>query len=286
MTYLSYLSDLQQTQQQMSNAELQVTTGKKVNKPSDDPAAAADIVRISSEQAADSQFTSNVNAATSRLTAANDALSGVQTMLNRIVQLAESGSTTGSNPQSSVPELQGLRDQMLSLANTESQGRYIFGGSMTTTPPYVKDPSGNVIYQGNSTALSLQVGSQTTIQTQIPGNQIFSGNIDIFATMSQLITAMQAGDSTAIAAQINQLQQFSDTVSTAQSQVGGYLNEASSQSNLLTTEGLAQATDLNNVQSADMAQAMTQLTLSQTNLQATLAVGARIAQLSLLDYLH
>src|SRR5689334_16950162 len=138
MTYLSFLSDLQETKQQMANAEQQVASGKKVNKPSDDPAAAADIIRISSEQAVDAQFSKNINAANSRLTAADDVLSGVQTMLNRIVQLAETASSTGANTLSAVPEIQGLRDQMISLANTMNQGRYIFGGSVTTVPPYVK----------------------------------------------------------------------------------------------------------------------------------------------------
>src|SRR5215467_7792593 len=194
MTYLGFLSNLQETKQQMADAEQQVTSGKKVNKPSDDPAAAVDIVRISSEQAADAQFAKNVNAATARLTVANDVLSTVQTMVNRIVQLAEMASSTGADSQSAVPEIQGLRDQMISLANTMAQGRYIFGGSVTTTAPYVKQSDSSVTYQGNNTAMTLQIGRNNTVETQIPGNQIFSGNVDIFSTMSQLISAMQSGD--------------------------------------------------------------------------------------------
>ena len=54
--YLGFLRDLQRTQEQMLDAQTQVTSGKKVNKPSDDPAAAADIVRLSGEKAADTQF--------------------------------------------------------------------------------------------------------------------------------------------------------------------------------------------------------------------------------------
>ena len=285
MTYLSFLSNLQQTKQDMADAELQVTSGKKVNKPSDDPSAAADIVQISGEQAANDQFTKSISAANAKLNAADTALSGVQTMINRIVQLGELGISSGSNSQSYVQELQGLRDQMISVANTADQGRYIFGGTMTTTPPYAKQPDSSVIYQGNNMTGTLQIGPNATVETQIPGSQIFSGSVDIFSTMSQLISAMQSGNSNAIATQVAQLQQFSDTVSTAQSRIGGDLNVASAASNNLTAQGLAQATELNNVQSADMAQAITKLTLSQTNLQATLAVGARIAQVSLLDYL-
>ena len=192
----------------------------------------------------------------------------------------------GSNISASIPEIDGIRDQLISSANTAVGGRYIFGGSVTTTPPYTKAPNSVVSYNGNANATTLQVGRNATLQTQVPGSDIFSGTIDIFATMSDLLTAMQAGDRDAIATQAQKLEQFSDTVSTVRSRIGGFLNVADNLSSQLTTAGLSRAQELNDVQSADPAQAITQLTLSQTNFQATLAVGARIAQMSLLDYLH
>src|SRR5437016_3778991 len=285
-TYLSFLNDLQHTKEQMANAELQVTSGKKVNKPSDDPAAASDIVRISGEKAVDDQFSRNIDAAKSRLTAADNALNGVQTMLDRIVQLGLAATTTGSDTKSSIPEIQGLRDQMISVANTTVQGRYIFGGSLTTTPAYVKQNDSSVTYAGDSNAVVLQVARDNAMQVQVPGSDVFSGNIDVFDTMSQMINAMQAGDNNAVAAQVNKLQQLSDTVSTARSRVGGYMNVADDLSSQLTTRNIARTSELNNVQTADTAQSLTQLTLTQTNLQATLAVGARIAQMNLLDYIR
>ena len=103
--------------------------------------------------------------------------------------------------------------------------------------------------------------------------------------MSDLSTAMQAGDKDGIDAQVKNLEAFSETVSTARSKIGSYVNAASNISAELTTGKLARASDLTQEQAADMAKAITDLNMSQTNLQATLAVGARISQLSLLDFL-
>jgi len=174
----------------------------------------------------------------------------------------------------------------MATANQTYDGRYIFGGSVTTTAPYVKNPDGSVSYVGNSNPVSLQVGRDTTLQAQIPGNQIFSGTANVFTAISSLVTAINAGDTAGISTQVNQLEQVFQQTSTARSQIGGYVNVATSLQSQLTNDGLSNAQDLNNAQSADPAQAITNLTLAQTNYQATLAVGAKISQLSLLDYLR
>jgi flagellar hook-associated protein 3 FlgL len=154
-----------------------------------------------------------------------------------------------------------------------------------STPPYVKAPDTSVSYQGNSQAVSLQVSRSSTLQTQIPGNEIFSGSVNIFQVMSDLSAAMQAGDKDGIDTQVKNLEAFSQVVSTARTRIGSYVNAATNISAELTTGKLGRASDLTQEQAADMAKAITDLNMSQTNLQATLSVGARISQLSLLDFL-
>jgi len=284
-SYIRFLNDLQRTQQQMLEAQIQVSSGKKVNKPSDDPAAASDIVRLSSEKAQDDQFSANVDAAKATLNVADTSLNTVEQVIDRVRSLALAASSAGSDTNASVPEIDGLRDQLISLANTTQQGRYIFGGSVTTTPPYVKAGNGSVTYNGNSTPTFLQVSQIQTVQSQIPGSDIFSGSVDVFSATSDLLTAMRAGDRSGITSQVAKIEQFAQSVSTARTRIGGYVNVADSVSSQLTATGLARAKELSDVQSANEAEAATQFTLSQTSLQATLAVGARIAQMSLMDYL-
>ena len=285
VSYLSFLGDLQRTQEQALKAQMQVTSGQKVSKPSDDPGAASDIVRLSGEKAAGDQFEKNVDSARSRLSAADITLDGVEVMVERARELGLLSLGNLSNGSAYKAEIEGLREQLISAANTTHQGRYNFGGSVSSVAPFVKDNASVVSYQGNSIDMTLQVGRNTTLQTQIPGDEVFTGSVDIFATLSDLLGALDAGDHDGIAAQVKKLEQVSETVSTARSRIGGYINVADSTSRQLAAAGLSRAQELNEVQSADTAQAITQLTLSQTSLQATLAVGARIAQMSLLDYL-
>ncbi|PYS29177.1 MAG: hypothetical protein DMG11_09955 [Acidobacteria bacterium] len=96
---------------------------------------------------------------------------------------------------------------------------------------------------------------------------------------------MKNGDNSGIDAQVKKLQQFSDVVSVARTRGAGFVNMGANVATELSSKDLARASDLKQEQDADIAQAISELTMSQTALQATLAAGAKISQISLLDYL-
>jgi flagellar hook-associated protein 3 FlgL len=284
--YLNFLHDLELTQERMAEAQSRVSTGKKVIKPSDDPTAATDIVKLTAEKAEAGQFEKNLSIARSRLDAADTALDSVEKVVERARTLALSSLSSPSTAHLYTAEVTGLRDQVLSTANITNQGRFIFGGSANATAPFVKAADSTISYQGNSTAMFLQVGRLTTLQAEIPGSEIFTGPVDIFATLKDLVTAMQVGDQDAIGMQAQKLDEFLESLSTARSRVGSYINVADSLAEQMGSAELSRETQLHRVQSADPAQAITELTLSQTSLQATLATGARLSQLTLLDFLN
>src|SRR5438094_358824 len=116
--------------------------------------------------------------------------------------------TEGMNYQTLLRDLAFGQDRLQNSQNEVSTGKKV-------TPPYVKNPDTSVTYAGNNQDMPLQVSRNSTLQTQVAGSDIFSGSVDIFTTMSDLATAMQAGDKTAIDAQVKKLEQFSDTVSVA-----------------------------------------------------------------------
>jgi flagellar hook-associated protein 3 FlgL len=134
--------------------------------------------------------------------------------------------------------------------------------------------------------MSVQVTRTTTLPTQVAGSDIFSGPVNIFDVMSNLSTAIQNGDKTAINDNVNELGRFADSVSTARSKVGGYLNLATDVQSQLSTAHVARASNLSQEQDADLPTAISELTQSQQTLQAALAVGARVSQLSILDFLQ
>src|SRR5207237_9545511 len=99
------------------------------------------------------------------------------------------------------------------------QGVSIFAGTVTDKSPYVVQSNGSVTYQGNSSAIQVQVGRATTLQMGIPGSQVFSGSIDVFSTVKQLSDAITAGDKSAMQTQLTNLKQYFDSVSASLTRV-------------------------------------------------------------------
>jgi len=283
--YRNLLQDIQRIAERMQTAQNQVSSGKKVNRPSDNPSAAADVVNIDSKRASNAQYLENAATAQSRLQIADSTLDGAERVSERIRSLALLAVSSNSSASSTVEEVSLLRDQMLSYANTVFDGQFIFAGSNSDTAAYVKATDGTVTYAGDSNAMKLQTGRASTLQTQIPGSQVFSGSVDIFSTLTSLVTAMNSGDRNGIRTQVARLEQFSQTVSTARTKLGGLINGAASAQSDLRQADLAETAHLSQLQDADLAQALSEFTQSQTALQAATAVGARVSSLSLLDYL-
>jgi flagellar hook-associated protein 3 FlgL len=282
MSYLNLMQGINRAQERTQAAQNQVSSRKKALNFSDDPTAAADIVQLTSESAEADQYAKNVTFAQCKLQVTDGVLDNVQQMVERVRTLGQSslGDLTTSSANSTEPS--GLRDQILSAANTT--GRFIFRGSVTTTPPYVKNPDSSVSYNGNSADMSVQVTRTTTLPTQVASSDIFSGPVNVFDVMSSLSTAIQNGDKTAIDDAVNKLGQFDDN--SARSKVGGYLNLATDVQSQLSTAHVARASNLSQEQDADLPTAISEMTQSQQTLQAAMAVGARVSQLSILDFLQ
>jgi flagellar hook-associated protein 3 FlgL len=283
--YRNLLDDIQRIAERMQAAQSQITSGKKLNRPSDNPAGASDVLRIDTERAAAAQYTDNASTAQSRLQIADSTLDGVQQVIDRIHSLGLLADS-GNSPSSASPEeIDSLRDQLLSYANTTYDGQFIFAGSNTDSPAYVKASDGTVTYGGDSQVMQLQIGNVTTLQTQIPGDQLFTAGVDVFQTVADLSSAVASGDRSAIRTQVANLERFLQIVSSARTRLGGLINEASATQNELKQSDLAQVAQLSQLQDADLAQALTEFSQSQTALQAATAVGARVSSISILDYL-
>ena len=285
INYQTLLQDIARAQERVQTAQNQVSSGKKVTAPSDNPTAAADIVRLTGENSEAEQYSRNLTFAKSKLQVTDDVIDGVEKMVERVRTLGQLSFGNPTAASAYIAEVSGLRDQIISAANTMHAGRFLFAGSATTTAPYLKNPDSSVTYLGNAEGMSLQVTRSAALPTQLPGSEVFSGSVNIFTVMTDLTTAMQSGNKAGIDTQVRKLGQFADTVSVARSKVGSYLNLAANIESELSSAKLARETELSKEQAADLATAISELTLSQQGLQATLAVGARISQLNILDYL-
>jgi len=285
MRYQSFVDDVNRAQERSLKAQQQVATGKKVTKPSDDPAATADILRLNSEKNEHDQYSKNLEFAKSKLQLTDSVLDNIEQLVERARTLGQASSGDSNLKAGYVAEIDGLRDQLITAANTTYAGRYIFGGSVTTTTPYVKNANSTVTYNGNSKGMPLEISRSQTVETQIPGSDLFTGSVDIFQSLSDLSAAMQSGDKDGIDAQVRKIEQFTDSVSVARTKIGNSLNFTSSAESNLSAANVARQTVLSSEEAADLAAAISDLTMSQNSLQATLALGAKISQLSIWNYL-
>lgn len=163
-------SELQKTQQQIS-------TGKRVNNPSDDPVAAARVLKLNQQSAGIKQFQRANDLATNRLQQEESALSSVTDVLQRVRELtvqAGNGSLSSEDRQSIAAELRERIEQLGSLANTrDASGEYVFSGFKGDTPAFAKNISGDYVYQGDEGQRSLEIDVGVKVPISDHGKGLF-----------------------------------------------------------------------------------------------------------------
>jgi flagellar hook-associated protein 3 FlgL len=267
----------------------QISSGLRIQTPADDPAGAAALVEVQSDDAATQQYLATANSAQTNLQASDSALNSVGTALTRALSLGvegANGTLSDSDRSSIVNELTGIKSELLELANSAVQGTYLFSGSAVTTQPFVADSSATgVSYQGNDTTNQIEIGENYYIPGNVPGSTVFGdGSSGVFKAVSDLISAIQnnTGADTAtseITGAINQ-------VSTARVQYGNALNQITSGQGILNTDHIQLQQQINNLAATDMTQAASSLATSETSRNALLDVIAKANGMDLFELLQ
>jgi flagellar hook-associated protein 3 FlgL len=286
------LANLWQTQQQEQTALLQVSSGKRVNVPSDDPGAAAGLVQNLAAVSQNDQYLQNTSNVEGQMQTVDSTLSSVVSSLNQAISLGVEGSNntlSPTNQQQIATQVQGVITQMVQLANTSYQGVYLFGGTATTTPPFALDatqPSG-VRYDGNSNTNEVEVAPNRSIQVNLPGNQLFqTAGSDVFASLQQLATALQSGTTADIATATTQVRTAFNAVTQQRVFYGNAISQLEANQTFLQQENVNLTSQQNDLVGIDPAVAATNLAQAETAQQADLAAAAKIVPLTLLDYLR
>jgi flagellar hook-associated protein 3 FlgL len=285
------LSALDLTKQAQEQALAQLSSGRRVNTLSDDPSAAAAYVQNQTAFAAEDQFVRNISSVQGQLQASEGALNGAVNALTQAITLGTQGATgtlSDADRSTIAQQLQDIRDQLLSLANTSYQGNYLFAGTKVMTQPFVLDanvPSG-VRYDGNANANTVEISNGQTLSVQLPGSQIFSNpQGDVFQALHDLTNAIASNNTTQAGALVTQLRQSLDQVTSQRALIGNGLSRLDSTESFLNQDKINLQTQENQLVGADMSVVATNLSNATIARNAVLAASAQIAKLSLLDYL-
>jgi flagellar hook-associated protein 3 FlgL len=280
--------NLQRNASELFRLQNIVSTGKKINKPSDDPVSYSKILEYDELISRSDQYTENIGHAIGFLEVSDSALSGVGDILIRAKELAVAQGNDTMNAddrQSAAIEVQGLFEELVQLANTKLGDRYIFAGYKTQTEPF----STAGVYSGDSGEIMVEVGPDTTIQTNLPGDSLFKGiggGIDIFTLLNDLKVYLENNDGASVRGSLDSFDTASDIILNGRGDIGGRLNRLDS--TMSNTEDLK--IEIMNLRSgledADIIKAVSDLALQQNVLEASRASSARIIEPTLLDFLR
>lgn len=279
------LAALQRATQTESNVLGQLASGKKIQKPSDDPAGLAALVEVQSGSSNAEQYLSNIAAIRSQMQAADSSLNSAMLAIERALTLGVRGATgtlTDSDRESVASELDGLSDQLLEIANSSSQGVYLFAGTASTDKPFVQTGTA-ITYEGRDQSNDVAIGDGFWIRTNLSGTTVFGNDTNgLFASMKNMATALRTGGG--ITAAIDSLRAARDQVSTARVVYGNSLNQIDSSELMMNERKLQLAQQETDIAGVDLADAATQLSSAITSRNALLSTISKATGTSLFDY--
>ncbi len=281
---------IQQDQANLNTATQQLSTGRNVNQLSDNPAAVAALVGNHNQAGQDDQFLQNISSLQSRLQVSDSALSNVVTALNRALSIGTEGANGTLNTadrQAVATEVQGLTSQLLSLANTTYQGTYLFSGTAVTTQPFTLNTATNAVtYGGNANTTSVQISTGNSINTSVPGSQLFTNAAgSAFGALQHLYTSLISGNN--IPAAVTEVSSAIAQVGVQRVFYGNALNQLNLSENFLNQDTINLSSQENTLVGVDPAKAATDLSQAQVADQATINATGRILSLpTLLDFLQ
>ncbi|HEY3380285.1 MAG TPA: flagellar hook-associated protein FlgL [Vicinamibacterales bacterium] len=285
------LADLERAQAELQRYQRQVSSGKRLLQPSDDPSAMAAVVRGRGEIATVDQYVRSADSVTSRLTVVDTVMSDLisQVTTARSAAVAGQGTTqTTQQREATAQQLEGLRDAIFDDLNTTFRGTYLFSGSASLTPPFARLAGGSISgYSGNNSPISVDIDKNKAIQVTFDGGSLdlAAGGPGLFANLQTLIAAVRTGDQAGMANGLASLEQAFNEFTRVQSGVGAALNGLDDQRRRLNEMKLSSQARLSKEQDANMAEAITGMQQANTTYQAALGAVSTRTRLSLLDYL-
>jgi flagellar hook-associated protein 3 FlgL len=300
MTADNAIYNLQQQRSAMDSLQEQITSQQLVNKPSDNPLTARQILDLQNQISADDQQSSNITKASLTLNVTSTALSSMSDFMGQIKTLAGSmvsGSSDATTRTTAANGLTQLRDQLIDLGNSKSGSQFVFGGFSTSQP---FDAAGN--YSGTSDAINVEVSSSgSQVATNVSGGALLRGGtppaavgsgatagsspVDIIGSLNSLITAISNNDTAGIADGIKNMSAASDQVNSSVSDVANRLVRMTNMQTMITSNKTTLQTTYDSIQSVDLSKAGVELSQMTTSFSAALSTTAKLTQLSLLDYL-
>ena len=275
------LRNLSTSYNKMGKLQEQLNTGKKVNRPSDDPVVAMKGMAYRTQVDKVAQFQRNLGEVHNYLDSSDDALDKVGQAMHRAKELVTSAANGTMTPEDKAKvqsELEQLQMHIQDMANTKVGDKYIFSGTKTATPLYDKQAPG---YPNDTTAF------EKSVDVEVFDGVTMNVNANV-VTLFQGINAMFEGfkGDPDFSAALADVDANMDKVLTTRADIGARQNRVEMMSNRLDSQEAAAKKQMSENEDIDYEKAITEMLTLESIHRAALSVGSRIIQPSLVDFLR
>ncbi len=282
------LAHIQEATRRLNETQERVASGRRINRPSDDPFATARSLAARTKMDMVQQRSRTVDLANTELGVVESALSALGSVVTRAQELAvqaDSSALDGDARRQIATEVAEMLNEVLSISNTSHAGRPIFAGHQggpAFTPDIPANPT-TYTYNGDTGEVLREIGDGERMAVNIQGEPLFDG---IFQTLVSFRDALAANDRTAMNAAAGQLSHEMDTVLTARGEVGARMRRLDLAMARLEEDELSLETTIASLEEVDITAEVVELQMRDTAFQASLAAAGRSLGVSLLDFLR
>jgi flagellar hook-associated protein 3 FlgL len=287
-----FLADLKRIQDATEAASQQITSGLRVQRPSDDPASVADILQLRAGIGWNSQVLANLDSLKTESDTAQEALAQAVQLIDQARTLGSQGTSptvTDQARQSLAEQVRGILEQLVSISRTTCDGRFIFSGDLDSAPVFelnVTSPNGVNQLASPSATRQVEDADGTALPGTLTAQDIFdSPQASVFAALKDLLDALQNNSQTDIQTALDSLESAGDHVNTQLSHYGYLQTRVSAAIDRGQKVGLSRQTELSDRSDADLTAATLALNQGQLHEQAAFLARSRVATASLFDYL-
>ncbi|NGZ76124.1 flagellar hook-associated protein FlgL [Saccharibacillus alkalitolerans] len=287
------LGNLNRNLYNMDNLENQISTGRKITKPSDDPVGVTYALRYRSQLAGNEQFQRATDSAQSWLDETDSQMGSATNVMTRLKELmvqSSTGTYSDSDMQSAANEVEQLKKQLVDIGNSKFGGKFIFNGQEYGTMPYPTEAGTDYSQvETDNTAVKYVIGENIQFQINTTGNEFFgmSGVEDnVFAVMDRVVSAMRSGNSEGITAEMGNVESRTNQMVSSRSEVGARTNRVELVNSRLLDQEMNTTTLLSKTEDLDVAEALIKATSAQTVYEAALKSSANIMSTSLIDFMR
>ncbi|GAB3802882.1 flagellar hook-associated protein FlgL [Virgibacillus kimchii] len=276
------LRNLSNSNANMNTYMDQLTTGKKINRPSDDPVVAMKGINYRSQVSEIQQFQRNTSEVHNWMDNTDAALNTATQALQRLRELAVQASNDTYDDQEREnikEEAEQLKDHLIDIANTNVNGKYIFNGADTNASPFQGDN-----FQPDDGEVIIEVAGGMKLQANVNPEDVFGD--DLFGKLDQFIHALGENDQPGIENSMEELDQGINQIINVRADLGARMNRLELVENRLADQEIVATKTMSDNEDIDYAEAITKLITQESLHRAALSAGSRIIQPSLVDFLR